>query len=87
MEIDNKIIVPYSNMGGDRIYQNVSGVLQLVLKNGAIYRSKIDKRSIKLNDGTLGYVYYADGKWFDRAGMPIKKPDNLVTREKNAEEE
>ena len=87
MEIDNKIVVPYSNMDGDRIYQNVSGILQLVLKNGAIYRSKIDKKSIKLSDGTLSYVYYADGKYFDRAGMPIKKPDNLVTREKIVEDE
>jgi hypothetical protein len=76
--IDNKPI--------DRIYQNVSGTLQLVLKDGSIYRSKIDKKSIKLNDGTLAHVFHADGKWFDRMGMPIKKPDNLVTREKNAEE-
>jgi len=79
--------VPDSNMGGDRIYQNVSGVLQLVLKDGSIYRSKIDKKSIKLEDNTLSHVFYANGKYFDRAGMPIKKPDNLVTREKNVEEE
>ena len=81
--IDEKSIVPESNMSGDRIYINVSGVLQLVLKDGSIYKSKIDKKSIKLEDGTLSHVYYADGKYFDRSGMPIKKPTNLVTRKEN----
>ena len=69
----------------DRIYMNVSGVLQLVLKDGSIYKSKIDKRSIKLKDGTMAHVYHADGKYFDRSGMPISKPDNLITREKHVE--
>jgi hypothetical protein len=77
--------IPFTNFVGDeyvdRIYQNVSGSLQLVLKNGEIYKSKIDKKSIKLDDGTLNYVFHADGKWFDRTGLPISKPKNLVTRE------
>ena len=41
----------------------------------------INKRSIKLSDGTLGFVHYANKKWFDRCGMPIDKPTNLITRE------
>jgi len=67
----------------DRIYQNVSGTLQLVLKDGSIYQSKIEKKSIKLDDGTLGHVFHADGRWFDRMGLPIDKPENLVTRDGN----
>ena len=67
----------------DRIYGDIFGGLKLILKNGKTYRSKIEKKSIKLEDGTLGYVYYADEKWFDRMGMPIEKPKNLVTREKD----
>jgi len=78
-------ILPVSNIIDDkpidRIYQNISGTLQLILKDGSIYNSKIDKKSIKLDDGTLGHVYHADGKWFDRMGLPINKPHNLVTRE------
>ena len=79
------MIVPESNKRGDitidRIYQNLHGTLELVLKDGSTYRSKIEKKSIKLDDGTLGHVFHADGKWFDRTGLPINKPHNLVTRE------
>jgi len=74
-------IVPESNLGDDRIYQNLHGVMQLVNKDGTIYTGKIDTRSIKLSDGSLGYVHLTgDNRWFDRAGMPISKPTNLVTR-------
>jgi hypothetical protein len=41
------------------------------------------KKSIKLDDGTLGHVYNVKNKWFDRMGLPIDKPDNLVTRDGN----
>ena len=78
--------VPESNLGDDRIYQNLHGVMQLVNKDGTIYTGRIDTRSIKLSDGSLGYVHLTgDNRWFDRAGMPITKPTNLVTREKNNE--
>jgi hypothetical protein len=77
-------IVPESNLGGDRIYQNLHGTMELVNKNGTLYKGKIDKRSIKLSDGSLSYVHLtADNRWFDRAGIPISKPSNLIVREKN----
>ena len=80
-------VVPESNRIGDkvidRVYQNLHGTLQLVLKDGSTYDGKIDKKSIKLSDGSLGHVYFANKKWFDRLGMPIDKPENLVTREKS----
>jgi hypothetical protein len=80
--------IPESNKRGDvtidRIYQNLHGTLTLILKDGSTYDGKIDKKSIKLSDGTLGYVYNVKNKWFNRMGLPIDKPDNLITRvEKN----
>jgi len=85
--MSEKPIVPESNKIGDktidRIYQNLHGTLNLILKDGTSYDGKIDKRSIKLSDGTMSHVYNAKNKWFNRTGMPIDKPDNLITRESN----
>jgi hypothetical protein len=55
----------------------------MIQKDGSTYKGKIEKRSIKLSDGTLGFVYHADNKWFERGGLPIDKPENLVTRDGN----
>ncbi len=64
----------------DRIYQNLHKTLNLVQKNGSTYTGKIEKKSIKLKDGTLSFVHKtADNRWFDRHGMPIEKPTNLIT--------
>ena len=50
--MSEKPIVPESNKIGDktidRIYQNLHGTLNLILKDGTSYDGKIDKRSIKL---------------------------------------
>ena len=64
----------------DRIYSNLHKSLTLIQKNGSEYKGRIDKKSIKLSDGTLGHVYVtADNRWFDKQGMPISKPTNLIT--------
>ena len=81
----------YSNMGGDRIYQN-SSHLELINKDMTRYKGKINKRSITCvdtsNNNFRSYVYETiDGRWFDRAGMPIKKPTNLVGKDDTGEEE
>jgi len=80
-------IIPESNKRGDevidRIYGSITGSLKLIFKDGSTYDGKIDKRSIKLSDGTLGHVYNVKNKWFDRMGLPIDKPENLVTRDGN----
>ena len=83
------IIIPESNkiyssetkfVAYDRIYGNIYKQLKLIQKNGTEYKGKIEKKSIKLKDGTLSYVRVtADNRWFDRGGMPIKKPTNLIT--------
>ena len=64
----------------DRIYTNLHKDVELINKDGSDYSGRIDKRAINLDDGTLGHVYVtADTRWFDRCGMPIDKPTNLVT--------
>ena len=83
------IIIPESNkmyssetkfVAYDRIYGNIYKQLKLIQKDGTEYKGKIEKKSIKLKDGTLSYVRVtADNRWFDRGGMPIKKPTNLIT--------
>ena len=71
----------------DRIYQDMYGHLELVNKDFTIYKGKINKRSIKLKDGSLSYVHVtADQRWFDRQGMPIDKPKNLITRNDKEED-
>ena len=67
----------------DRIYSRIFGNVYMIQKDGSQYKGKIEKRSIKLSDGTLGFVYHADNKWFERGGLPIDKPENLVTRDGN----
>ena len=64
----------------DRIYGNIYKQLRLIQKNGIEYKGKIEKKSIKRADGTLSYVHKtADNRWFDKAGMPISKPTNLIS--------
>ena len=64
----------------DRIYGNIYKQLILIQKNGSTYKGRIDKKSIKLEDGTLSFVHKtADNRWFNRTGMPISKPTNLIT--------
>ena len=65
----------------DRIYQDMYGHLELVNIDGTTYKGKINKRSIKLKDGSLSYVHVTDDqRWFNKQGMPIDKPKNLITR-------
>ena len=83
------IIIPESNkiyssetkfVAYDRIYGNIYKQLKLIQKNGTEYTGKIEKKSIKLKDGTLSYVRVtADNRWFDKGGMPIDKPTNLIS--------
>ena len=83
------IIIPESNkiyssetefVAYDRIYGNIYKQLKLIQKDGTEYKGKIEKKSIKLKDGTLSYVRVtADNRWFDKAGMPIDKPTNLIS--------
>lgn len=82
----------FSNMGRDRIYQQFNGDPELINKNNTRYSGKINRRSITCVglDGSnfRSYVYEtADGRWFDRAGLAIAKPNNLVGSSDTSEEE
>ena len=82
-------IIPDSNMGGDRIYVSIFNKIELVNKDGTIYKGKLEKRAIKvegINGNFLSHVYVtADDRWFNRCGLPIIKPKNLLTREQENE--
>ena len=73
-----------SNIGKDRIYM-IWKSPELVNKDNSIYKGKIHTRAITCQDlqgnNFRSYVYEtADGRWFDRAGLPIDKPTNLVSK-------
>ena len=80
-----------SNMVGDddqsidRIYGEPAsgGEMKLINKDFSTYKGKIHKRatSVKDLDGSRfrSYCYVTDdNRWFDRSGMPIQKPTNLL---------
>ena len=62
----------------DRLYGDINGQVKLVNKNFTEYKGKIKKRTILLKgkDGNFkSYAYEtADGRWFNRSGMPIEPP-------------
>ena len=69
----------------DRIYGEPAsgGEMKLINKDFTEYKGKIHKRatSIKDLDGSRfrSYCYVTDdNRWFDRSGMPIQKPTNLL---------
>lgn len=69
----------------DRIYQDMYGHLNLVNIDGTNYEGKIHKKSIKLENQSLSYVHVTDDRrWFNKQGMPIAKPKNLITRKEES---
>lgn len=78
-----------SNLGADRIYGSITGRVYLVNQDGSNYKGKIEKRRIteKGIDGNnfFSHVYEtADGRWFDRAGLPCAKPTTLTKQSEEA---
>ena len=69
----------------DRLYGSITGKIELVNKNMSIYKGKLNRRSImaKGKEGKFRSHAYetADGRWFDRAGMPMNPPKNIVKEE------
>ena len=74
----------------DRIY-GTGPTQRLIQKDATIYQGTITKRRITVKrltrEGSFNsYVWQtADGRWFDRSGMPIDKPAQLDDT-KNEEE-
>ena len=74
----------------DRIYSTPAiGVApRLIQKDFSVYAGNINKRAttVKDLDGNRfrSYCYVTDDdRWFDRAGMPIDKPKNLLKGDSN----
>ena len=79
-----------SNLGGDRIYGNLFGDKRLVNQDGTTYKGKIFKRRITVKDidgsNYFSHVYQTeDNRWFNKGGLPIKKPTNMVKQSDNEE--
>ena len=84
------VIIPESNKIGDkiidRIYQDLYKNMELINKDGSVYTGKITKRTITCK-GYTSFVHTTnDGRWFNRAGMPIDKPKNLITRKEQEDD-
>ena len=88
-----RTVIESNHMGGrwiDRVYQmgNTQQV-ELINKDSTLYEGKIYRRRITLQN-VKGENFFAvafesaDGRWFDNAGMPMKKPANII---KELEEE
>lgn len=68
----------------DRIYGGGHLPIRLVQKDGSEYKGLITKKSIRATGASSGqtfksHVYVTeDGRWFDRAGMPIEEPKKEI---------
>ena len=83
---NTRTVIESNHMGGkwiDRIYQlGITEEMELINKDSTRYKGKIYRRRITLQniDGQNFFaIAYesADGRWFDNAGMPIKKPNQI----------
>ena len=70
----------------DRIYGNPFGQLRLIQADYTEYKGKITKKQLIKKDingnNFKSYCYVTDdGRWFDRGGISILPPDDLVEEE------
>ena len=70
----------------DRLYGSPAsgGTLRLIQKDYSTYKGGISKKTLTVKgvDGNnfRSYCYVTDdNRWFDRCGMPISKPKNLIS--------
>ena len=85
--VSTRTVIESNYMGGswiDRIYQlGVTEAVELINKDSTRYRGKIYRRRITVQDTTENKNFFAtayesaDGRWFDNAGMPTKKPETI----------
>ena len=67
----------------DRIY-GTGPTQRLIQKDASIYQGTLTKRRITVKrlskEGSFNSHVWetADGRWFDRGGMPIEKPEQLI---------
>jgi len=85
--VSTRTVIESNHMGGrwiDRLYKlGSTDAVELINKNSTLYRGKISRRRISLQN-TEGENFFAlayesaDGRWFDNSGMPIKKPNSIA---------
>ena len=88
-----RTVIESNHMSGrwiDRLYKlGTTDAVELINKDSTLYRGRVYRRRISLQNAE-GQNFFAvayesaDGRWFDNAGMPIKKPTNIT---KELEEE
>ena len=88
--IEDKPRFVVSNLGADRIYGNLFGDVRLINEDGTTYKGKIFKRRITVknidNSNYFSFVYETeDNRFFNKGGLPIKKPTNMVKQSDNEE--
>ena len=76
----------------DRIYGNPFGQLRLIQADYSTYRGKIHKKQLILKgiDGNnfKSHCFVTDdGRWFDRTGIPMLKPTEVIEDEDNGTED
>ena len=91
--VSTRTVIESNHMGGrwiDRLYKlGTTDAVELINKDSTLYRGRVYRRRISLQNAE-GQNFFAvayesaDGRWFDNAGMPIKKPTNIT---KELEEE
>jgi len=75
----------------DRIY-GTGPTQRLIQKDATIYQGTLTKRRITVKrltrEGSFNSHVWetADGRWFDRGGMPIEKPEQLVNDKEESTE-
>lgn len=75
----------------DRIY-GTDQTRRLIQKDGTVYDGTLTKRriTIKRLSGEGNFISHVwetgDGRWFDRGGMPIEKPTQLVNDKEESTE-
>jgi hypothetical protein len=76
----------------DRIYSNPNGNVRLIQADYTDYQGKIHKKQLILKgiDGSnfKSHCFVTDdGRWFDRTGIPMLKPNEIVEDEDNRTED
>ena len=65
----------------DRLYCRPSGVTYLIQADGSEYDGAIGEISILGKYGKTRVSFTEDGRWFDRSGMPIDKPESVDAKQ------
>lgn len=80
-EIVGSNLIGPDDIALDRLYMGYNNKVYVINKDFTKYKGEITKKTI-IVEGITGnfrsHVYKTqDGRWFDRAGLPITKPSSI----------